>query len=214
MLVVLVALLGVGGYFAYRAVSGVVGGVSGLAAGGGGCPAVATSDVDGVLGGSFDVISMGGVASIAAPVLDSRVLADAPTCWAVDTDDSAGRLARIARYSGGDAVQRFAAEETTAKGTSEDRGNGITVSTSSYFNKPVQAGDQAFCTTGDMTGSAGALVRRGDVLVYVSTNAAGGGVAGVPQLSVDPSEGPNGAIRFATDDANCDLAVRLAATVK
>ncbi|MFB9744472.1 hypothetical protein ACFFOU_25435 [Pseudonocardia sulfidoxydans] len=209
VVVVLVVLIGAGGFFAYRAVTSVAAGVTGGA--GGDCPAVSKDDVDAVLGGNFDVVSMGGVGSFAAPILDSRVLPDAETCWAVQSgqgDTDLGKLARIARYSGGDAAARFQAELTKAKGTSEDRGNGITVSSSAYFAKSVAAGDEAFCTTGDGTSSAGALVRRGDLLVYVSTTA--GGEGGIPQIQFDPDAGPGAAVGFATDAANCDLAVALA----
>ncbi|ODU19268.1 MAG: hypothetical protein ABT15_29735 [Pseudonocardia sp. SCN 73-27] len=215
VVVVLVVLIGAGGFFAYRAVTGLAAGVTGGAAGAGGdCPAVSKDDVDSVLGGNFDVISMGGVGSFAAPILDSRVLPDAETCWAVQSgqgDTDLGKLARVARYSGSDAPARFQAELTTAKGTSEDRGNGITVSSSAYFAKSVQAGDEAFCTTGDGTSAAGALVRRGDLLVYVSTTA--GSEGGVPQIQFDPDAEPGAAVGFASDAANCDLAVKLAEKV-
>ncbi|MGD9987962.1 hypothetical protein [Pseudonocardia sp.] len=213
VVVALVVLIGVGGFFAYRAVTSVAAGVTGGA--GGECPVVSTEDVDSVLGGTFDVIAMGGIGSIAAPILDSRVLPDAQTCWAVQSgsgDSDLGKLARIARYSGGDAAARFQAELVKAQGTSEDRGNGITVSSSAYFAKSVEAGDEAFCTTGDGTSSAGALVRRGDLLVYVSTTA--GGEGGLPQIQLDPGAGPGAAVGFATDDANCNLAVELAGKVR
>lgn len=176
-----------------------------------GCDAVATADVDAALGGKYDVIQLGGgIGAMAAPVLDSRVLADAATCWAVESGNEAGRLARVARYSGGDAAARFAKEKTAAQGTTEDRGNGLSVSTEGYFAGDVQAGDQAFCTSGDPLGSAGALVRRGDTLVYVSTTAAGDGAASIPQIGVDDS----GKMTFASDRANCEKAVALAAKVK
>ncbi|GAY11671.1 hypothetical protein TOK_0054 [Pseudonocardia sp. N23] len=213
VVVVLVVLIGAGGYFAYRAVTGLAAGVTGGA--GGECPAVSTADVNSVLGGQFDVVAMGGIGSIAAPMLDGRVLPDAESCWAVQSGqgtEDLGKLARIARYSGGDAAARFATELQNAHGTSEDRGNGITVSSAAYFNKSVEAGDEAFCTTGDGTGSAGALVRRGDLLVYVSTTAAGEGK--VPDIRFDPDADPGAAVGFATDDGNCDLAVALAAKVR
>jgi hypothetical protein len=134
-------------------------------------------------------------------------------CWAVesDTSDTGGRLARIARHEGADAVQRFTEERTRAMGTTEDRGGGISVSTDEYFNKDVPAGDQAFCTSGDFLGSAGALVRRGNVLIYVSTTAAGQGAGTVPDIEIPTAPSPNAGITFGTDDANCDLAVALAA---
>jgi hypothetical protein len=208
---VVVVLVVLGGIAVGRMVGGVadsVAGAGGLAEGASTeCAAVPTADVDAALGGTYDVIQLGGIGDFAGPVLDSRVLADAPTCWAVESGDTdtGGRLARIARYAGPDAAARFAAEKTTAMGSSEDRGNGITVSTEGYYAGDVPAGDEAFCTSGDFLGSAGALVRRGDTLVYVSTTAAGGGAASPPQIDLE-----GGKIAFGTDKANCDLAVALA----
>ncbi|MDT7708248.1 MAG: hypothetical protein QOG20_3855 [Pseudonocardiales bacterium] len=209
---VFVVLVVVAGFAVTRLVGGIADKVGGLAGDtGAGCDAVAAADVDAALGGSYDLVQLGGgIGAMAAPVLDSRVLAGAPTtCWAVESGDSSGKLARIARYSGADATARFAQEKTTAKGTTEERGNGLSVSTDGYLGPDVQAGDEAFCTTGDMLGSAGALVRRGDTLVYVSTTAAGDGAASVPRIGVDDS----GTVGFATDAANCRLAVALAAKV-
>lgn len=213
---VLVVLLVLGGLAVRNFVVGVSDRIGGVTEGlGTGCDAVADADVNAALGGTYDVIQLGGIGAFAAPVLDSRVLADAPTCWAVESGGSGGRLARVARYSGSDAAQRFAAEKKQAMGTTEDRGGGLSVSTDAYFNKDVSAGDEAFCTTGDFSSSAGVLVRRGDLLVYVSTTAAGGGAASLPQIEF-PADGasPNDAIRYRTDDANCDLATALAAAVR
>lgn len=203
--VVLVLLLGLGGFAMWKLASRITGSAGALAGGSGpGCSAVSDADVDAVLGGRWDVVQLGGaIGGLAAPVLDARVLPDAQTtCWAVE--DKAGKLARIARYQGPDAAQRFAAEKQKAKGSTEDRGNGLSVSTSGYLGKDARAGDEAFCTTGDMTASAGALVRRGDTLVYVSTTAAGEGADTVPDISFDGA-----GLSFGTDQANCDLAVKL-----
>ena len=57
-----------------------------------------------------------------------------------------------------------------------------------------------------MLGSAGALVRRGNTLVYVSTTAAGDGAASIPPIGL----GENGAPSFSTDKGNCEKAVALA----
>lgn len=213
--IVLVVLIGLGVFAVSRLVGTVADKVGGLAGGTSStCDAVSTDDVNTALGGTYDVVQLGGaIGGLTAPVLDSRVLGDAPvSCWAVETGDSAdgnggGRLARIATYDGPDAAARFAQEKKAAKGISEDRGNGVTVSTDGYIGADVQAGDEAFCTTGDMLGSAGALVRRGDTLVYVSTTAAGDGAASIPQMQ----PGADGTITFATDQANCQKAVALAA---
>ncbi len=174
-----------------------------------GCDFAASADVDGVLGGGYELVQLGGgIGDLAGVALDSRVLAGEPTCWGVETGDG-GRLVRIARYEGPDAAQRFADERARADGTSEDRGGGLTVSTDPYLARDVDAGDEAFCTTGDGTTSAGALVRRGNLLVYVSTTAAGGGAGAVPEIV--PTE--SGGIGFASDGPNCDLAVELAARI-
>lgn len=209
---VVVVLVVLGAIALNRLVTGIGESVGGLA-GGTGCDAVSTEAVDGALGGTYEVVQLGGLTEIASPVLDSRVLADGTSCWAVESGDG-GRLARIARYSGSDAAERFAAERTAAMGTTQDQGGGISVSTSAYFNKDVQVGDEAFCTTGDFSASAGVLVRTGDLLVYVSTNAAGAGAGAIPDIEFDQAGGPSDAIRFGTDDANCDRAVALAAQVR
>lgn len=216
IVLVVFAVLVIGGGFAlYRIVSGVSDKIVGDS--GAGCSAVSAADVDAALGGSYDLVQLGGaIAGLAGPVLDDRVLPGATTtCWAVESGSSetGGRLVRIATYSGSDAAARFADERTKADGTTEDRGNGLSVSSPGYFNKVVQAGDQAFCTSGSMLGSAGVLVRRGNLLVYVSTTAAGDGAASVPDITLDPGAGPSDAIRFGTDDENCALAVTLAAKV-
>lgn len=206
---VFVVLIVLAGVVVWQFVSGVANQVGGLTEGvATGCDAVSTADVDAALGGSYEVIQLGGLSDLAGPILDGRVLADAPTCWAVENGEG-GRLARIARYSGPDAAQRFATEQKTAMGTTEDRGGGISVSTESYFGGATRAGDEAFCTTGDFTASAGVLVRRGDQLIYVSTTAAGDGAASVPQIELG-AEGTT----FATDKANCALAVTLAEKVR
>jgi hypothetical protein len=209
VLIVLVALLALGGFFVYRAVSGVVNSVGGLTEGAGTeCSAVSTADVNAALGGDWSVVQLGGLSAIAGPVMDSRVLPDAPlTCWASQEKD--GKLTRIARYQGADATARFTAEKEKAKGTTVDKGNGLSVSTEGYLGKDVQAGDEAFCTTGDPLSSAGALVRRGDTLIYVSTTAAGDGAAAVPDINI----GSDNQVGFATDEANCALAVKLIAAV-
>ena len=209
VLIVLVALLALGGFFVWRAVSGFVGAVGGVTNGAGAtCSAVSTADVNAALGGEWTVFQLGGLSSIAGPALDSRVLPDAPTtCWASQEKD--GKLTRIARYQGADAAARFAAEKDKAKGATVDKGNGLSVSTEGYLGKDVQAGDEAFCTTGDPLSSAGALVRRGDTLIYVSTTAAGNGAAAVPDVNL----GSGNQVGFATDDANCALAVKLIAAV-
>ena len=97
------------------------------------------------------------------------MLADADTCIVVNSGDNSTSLARMARYQGSDASSRFASEKDVADGTSEDRGNGLSVETESYISdEPVTVGDEGFCTTPTITGSSGVLVRKGNTLVYVS----------------------------------------------
>lgn len=171
---------------------------------GGDCTLVSKDDVDAVMAGEFDVLQLGGLTKIATPALDSRVLADGTTCWATESGgtDETTRLVRIAKLDG-NAQARFQQERTLAQGVKEDRGGGLSVESQPYFNKDVPYGDEAFCTTTDFVGSSGVLVRRGDTLIYVSLTS-----GGIPQLAPDPSA--DGAIKFADDDAHCDLAQKLA----
>lgn len=207
---VLVVLGGIGVYWVVSTVGETVAGVGGS---GEGCDLVSGADVNTTLGGTYDLVQLGGaLGDFAGVALDNRVLPSAEiSCWAVESGDG-GRLARIARHEGADAAQVFADERTRAMGTTQDQGGGLSVSTSGYFNKDVQAGDQAFCTSSDPIGFAGVLVRRGNVLIYVSTTAAGEGAGAVPDFQI-PTDGsdPTAGITAGTDDANCDLAVALAA---
>lgn len=202
---VIVLVVVVAGYAAVSYVLGRVGDKLENAVGGD-CTLVDKGEVDSVMSGEFDLIQLGGLTSIATPALDSRVLADGTTCWATETNTSEDqvRLVRIARLEGGDAKARFQQELTLAKGVKEDRGGGISVESQPYLNKEVSFGDEAFCTTTDFAGSSGVLVRRGDSLVYVSLTS-----GGIPQLDPNGVD-PGGAIKFADDDAHCDLAQKLA----
>lgn len=193
-MVVALVVLGVGGFALWKTVGSQSSGASLSAgsddpsgsdgsagtAGAPSCSLVATEDVAAVLGGEgWTVLDSG---STVLKAYDSRVLAGVPTSC-VATDALNAKLARIARYQGGDAAARFAEEKQKASRGGAD---------GPYLGKDVQAGDEAFCTTGSKTitagSSAGALVRSGDTLVYVSTTAAG--------------EGADAA-------ANCDLSLKL-----
>lgn len=202
---IIVLVVVVAGFAAVTYVTGLVGDKIGGAIGGD-CTLVGKGDVDSILNGDFELLQLGGITKIATPVLDSRVLADATTCWATENADQDSRLVRIARLQTSDAAARFTQELTLAKGVKDDRGGGITVESEPYFNKDVQAGDQAFCTTTDLAGSSGVLVRRGDTLIYVSLTS-----AGVP--TVDTSAAEAGQIKFVDDDVHCDLAQKIAAKV-
>lgn len=203
---VIVLVVVVLGYVGITYVTGLVGDKLESAVGGD-CTLVSGDDVGSVMGGEFELIQLGGLTSIASVALDNRVLADATTCWATETSvsDDNVRLVRIAKLGGGDAQARFQQERTLAQGVKDDRGGGITVESQPYFNKDVSFGDEAFCTTTDMTGASGVLVRRGGDLIYVSLTS-----GGVPQIAPDAGSAPNGAIKFADDDAHCDLAQKLA----
>ena len=168
---------------------------------------MSTSDVNAALGGQWTVFQLGGLSQIAGPALDSRVLADGPTtCWA--SEDKDGKLSRMAHYQGPDAAARFAQEKEPAKGSTVDKGNGLSVSTEGFLGKDVQNGNKAFCTTGDPLASAGALVRRSNTLVYVSTT--GRRAHRMPVIKI----GEDNQIGFGTDDANCALAVKLIGAVE
>lgn len=173
---------------------------------GGNCDLVGVDDVNSTLAGEFELIQLGGLTSIATPALDSRVLADGTTCWATESGSETPRLVRVAKLDSGDAAARFQQERTLAQGVKEDRGGGVTVESEPYFNRDVDgAGDEAFCTTTDMTGSSGVLVRRGDALIYVSMTSG--------TFSPDLTGGADGSIKSADDDAHCDLAQRIAEQV-
>lgn len=197
IVVVALVVLGVGGFALWKTIGGQSAG-GGLTAGSNSannadgsagadgapsaCSLVSTQDVAAVFGGEgWTILDVG---PSVLRVYDSRVLAGVPTACAA-TDSVNEKLARIARYQGSDAAARFAEEKQKAS-----RGGGD----GPYLGKAVQAGDEAFCTTGSKTitagSSAGALVRHGDTLVYVSTTAAG-----------------------ASADANCDLSLKLSEKV-
>ena len=122
------------------------------------CSLVSGADLAAVLGDDgWTALDTG---AAVGRVYDSRVLAGVPqSCWVTDSLNE--KLSRVARYEGGDAAARFAAEKQKAQ-------------SGSFLGKDVAVGDEAFCTTPDQSSSAaGALVRRGAVLIYVGTTAAG-----------------------------------------
>ncbi len=184
---------------------------SGEAFGKSSCDFASNQDVSDAMGQPYDLIQLGGITAIATPALDARVLGDAKTCWATPTaSSSSSGVVRIARFEGGDAANRYQQELTKAKGTTQDRGNGLSVETLGYLNKELPGvGDEAFCTTTDLAGSSGVLVRRGTELVYVSV---GLGSSSTP--SVDLNGAQNGQIKFGSDDQNCETAQKIAAKVK
>ena len=84
------------------------------------------------------------------------------------------------------------------------------MSTEGYLGKDVQAGDEAFCTTGDPLPRRARSCAAATRWCYVSTTAAGNGAAAVPDIKI----GEDNQIGFGTDDANCALAVKLIGAVK
>ncbi len=173
------------------------------------CDFVSEKDVSDAMGGKYDLIQLGGLTAIATPALDARVLADGKTCWATPNGTGTGSVVRIARLETGDAANRFQQELAKAKGTTQDKGNGLSVSTEGYLNKELSGvGDQAFCTTTDLAGSSGVLVRNGDKLVYVSV-----GMDSASTPSIDLNAAQNGQVKFGNDDKNCEVAQKIAAKV-
>ena len=58
---------------------------SGASAGGGARRVIGSADVDAALGGSYELVQLGGgIGDLAGVALDSRVLAGEPTCWGVE----------------------------------------------------------------------------------------------------------------------------------
>jgi len=121
---------------------------------GGPCPFLTEAQAEAVLG-EAKVVGLGRAVAAARPVLDDRVLPDAPTCWVAAAN---GRVARVARLDADDAAARFDTELAKAR-----RGP------RPYFAGTVRGfPDEAFCTTITTTTAAGVLARRGDRLVYAS----------------------------------------------
>lgn len=159
------------------------------------CTIITSKQASDVLGSDYEAVQVKGVNTIMNIALDTRVLPDADACWVRLSDDTEdGYTIRVAQQGGGSS--KFAKELENAKGTTEDAGGGLSLESSSYFSKMVEGvGDEAFCTSSDFVGSSGVLVRDGDTLTYVS---------GAAQSSSDES------IPTIDDDANCDLAVKVA----
>jgi hypothetical protein len=118
-----------------------------------------------------------GLGGLVSGIIDSRVLAHAPSCWgsaSVQGSETGGLLVRIALDQGGDAAARYQAEVKQAKGvvvssSSDGQGGSTTVESASYYGRAVNGfGDEAFCTSLGGTGTVGVLVRKGDKLLYAS----------------------------------------------
>lgn len=162
----MVVVLGSGGFAAWKLVGpGASDTVAAAADPGDGasgapssCSLVSGDDLNAVLGdGGWTALDTG---TAVGRVYDSRLLGGVPkSCWVTDSLNE--KLSRVARYDGGDAAARFADEKRKAQ-------------SGAFLGKDVPAGDEAFCTTpNESSSAAGALVRRGDTLIYVGTTAAG-----------------------------------------
>jgi hypothetical protein len=165
-IVVVLVVLGLGGFAAWKLVGpGASDSLAAAADPGDGaagapssCSLVSGDDLNAVLGdGGWTALDTG---AAVGRVYDSRLLAGVPkSCWVTDSLNE--KLSRVARYDGGDAAARFAEEKRKAQ-------------SGAFLGKDVPGGDEAFCTTpNESSSAAGALVRRGDTLIYVGTTAAG-----------------------------------------
>jgi hypothetical protein len=126
------------------------------------CPLVSNADLSTALGKEALASELGGLADATfGQVLDKRVLRDAPDCWVGAGSKSSAGLGRIAKDAGGDAAAAFKTERAAA-------------TAGGYLAQDLPGtGDEAFCTGISDFGATGALVRKGDNLVYVSLIDAG-----------------------------------------
>lgn len=133
------------------------------------CPFLSDSQASSAMGEDVQAVKMSGFYQFLRITVDTRVLPDAPDCVVLSSSESG--VARVARYEGSDASTAFDQAKSVADGTSEDQGNGLSLETESYLSdEAVNVGDEGFCTTSTIIGSSGVLVRKGDTLVYASTN--------------------------------------------
>jgi hypothetical protein len=127
------------------------------------CSIVSSAQLQTVLGKDTEAHPLGGILnSTIGLTLDKRVLPDADNCYilsgtSTNTTQNSGGYGRIAKYSNGDASSVFDKEKASAQ-------------SGDYFAVDVSgAGDQAFCTGwSDTYPATGALVRKGNDLIYVS----------------------------------------------
>jgi hypothetical protein len=169
-----------------------------------GCPFLSADAARRSIADDTELLEIRGLASLAGFALDTRALPDAPSCM-FSSQRGDGPLGRVARLKSGDARDVFQAELTKARGITEDRGNGISVESDSYFSKDVDLGDEAFCTTAGATVMSGVLVRRGDTVVYVSLLPDQGQL---DDIGVDSS-----GTKLSFDDENCERAQAIARAV-
>jgi hypothetical protein len=135
---------------------------------GGDCTLLTKERASQVFGREVDAFGLGTVTdAVVGLALDKRALDGEPSCALSSSTDSF--IARIARYTGGDAARKFRADRASANPQTEDRGGGLSVTREGWYGYDVEGlGDEAFCTTADLSGAVGVLARRGDTVVYVS----------------------------------------------
>jgi hypothetical protein len=151
------------------------------------CEFISPDEVAAILGDDAVAMPMGGlVDGTIGQLLDKRILGDAPDCWIV-SDEASSVTGRLARQDG-NASATFAA----ARQQAEEAG---------YYAGDTSAGDEAFCTGMSEVGSFGALVRRGDSVVYVGLIDANAMQSGDFEVSEDG---------VFTSDPTCALAAELA----
>jgi len=173
VLVVVVGLPAFGAWYFFHTVSKKVTEFAGV----GECTLVSDRAAGDGLGAPISLHRGTGLGGLVRVVIDARVLPKAPDCWGstkATGTTGGGVLVRVAVTQGGDATATFAEEVRRAKGVVVSRSSGsdgtsTSVQTLPYYGQAVSGlGDEAFCTTLDLTGAVGVLVRRGDKLVYAA----------------------------------------------
>jgi hypothetical protein len=115
------------------------------------CQFVSSDELSASIDRQVQVFTLEGVADgTMGTLLDKRLLPDAPDCWIIGQDGTAGRIAVL--DDGGTGA--YAAQRTQADAFRLRDVPGV--------------GDDAMCTTVDRSGSGGILVRYGERVVYVS----------------------------------------------
>jgi hypothetical protein len=168
------------------------------------CPVLSNAKARDLFGSNAEASTIP-LSGLVAPVFDNRVLADSDSCWVTNADKQ--RTIILYHREGGDAHARYQQEHDAAQPASQDRGNGLTVTSEGYFDKDVSGlGDEAFCTGMTFSGATGVLVRQGDRLLYVSIQ--------LGPDEFDPSQlGTNSETGVITNEKQCDEAQKAARAI-
>jgi hypothetical protein len=165
------------------------------------CPFLTDAQARDAFGDGVHVVELSGLNELLNLTVDTRILPDAPDCVVISDSDAS--VARAARSQASDASTTFDRARDIADGTSEDQGGGLSIETDSYISdQAVTVGDEGFCITSSLLGSAGALVRQGDTLVFVSIQP-DFSEGNTPELDLEGGG-------FATDSGNCTTAQEVA----